>query len=522
MINKTWIFIAIILASSVQATQANILQWAKDTYNQHFDKTETAQVLDSNIKKEPMTVSLHHLPDSLVLNYRSLLQKEDYQTLNMKLDSWLQAAMNDISHEEKWFTSYSAFEYNNDHLKDLLDNWIKQYPDDYQPYLARGVYFYHLGWDARGKNWSSETSEEQFELMQEYFSMSIQDIEKALSINDQLLPAYGYLIRISMASGRDYESYQYLTKAINANPETYLVRAKYMESLTPRWGGSHTAMSTFIVLSTSDTLKNPELTKLQGLIYYDYARSNREKKAYQAAIDLYTEGLAFGENHKLYYERGITYALQGNYDKALKDYNRAIQIFPEDYSYYYRRSNAYIHMNRLDNAVKDINIALSLNPDNEDSIIRKKNLANRYTVNAYDLDQNGDYHSAMVAIKKAIDLDSTEAYNYNLKSRLHIKFNQFYQAESDIIQAINLDNKNEAYYQLLDWLLAREQRFDEIIDFWDQYIQLVPGNASAFMERGGAKYRKGDFKGAHTDAEQAKALGHPDADRAIQLAKRRM
>ncbi len=99
---------------------------------------------------------------------------------------------------------------------------------------------------------------------------------------------------------------------------------------------------------------------------------------------------------------------------------------------------------------------------------------------------------------------------------------QFPEAEKDMAKAIELDPKNMSHYKYMDWLLLQRRAFDEIIAYWDTYIELDPNNAEAYYQRSGTKYHKGTFESALADAEKAMALGHPDAKKATETIKARM
>jgi regulator of sirC expression with transglutaminase-like and TPR domain len=64
---------------------------------------------------------------------------------------------------------------------------------------------------------------------------------------------------------------------------------------------------------------------------------------------------------------------------------------------------------------------------------------------------------------------------------------------------------------LIDWLLGRENRWDEIIDYWNQYINLAPDSAKAYFERGGTYYHKGNLNLAIQDLKKACSLGLKEA-----------
>ena len=81
------------------------------------------------------------------------------------------------------------------------------------------------------------------------------------------------------------------------------------------------------------------------------------------------------------------------------------------------------------------------------------------------------------------------------------------EAIEEFKRSIEADPKLFNSYYYLDELLAANQRWDEIIDYWSRYIAVVPDNGRAYMERGGARHRKGDEQAALEDARQACKLG---------------
>ncbi len=73
----------------------------------------------------------------------------------------------------------------------------------------------------------------------------------------------------------------------------------------------------------------------------------------------------------------------------------------------------------------------------------------------------------------------------------------------------------------LDYALAREGRFQEIIPIWDTYLLRHPGDGRAWLERGGTWYHLKDLVKAREDAEQACELGVPEGCRRAEMLRRR-
>ena len=71
----------------------------------------------------------------------------------------------------------------------------------------------------------------------------------------------------------------------------------------------------------------------------------------------------------IYEFRGQTFALQSRYDKAISDFSRAIEVMdknaidPHGANPYYHRGTAWIELNEYIRAIEDFNKAIDLNPD---------------------------------------------------------------------------------------------------------------------------------------------------------------
>ena len=64
---------------------------------------------------------------------------------------------------------------------------------------------------------------------------------------------------------------------------------------------------------------------------------------------------------------------------------------------------------------------------------------------------------------------------------------------------------------MVDYLLAREKRWDEILLYWNSFLRTNPANADAFYERSGTYYHQGNLQKAIADLKKACDLGHRQA-----------
>jgi tetratricopeptide (TPR) repeat protein len=102
-----------------------------------------------------------------------------------------------------------------------------------------------------------------------------------------------------------------------------------------------------------------------------------------------------------YYNRGITYGTERDYDHAIADYTEAIRLDPQYADAFGNRANAYRDKHDLDRALADYGEALRIRPGANDYYNRG---------NAYYLKE--DYDRAIADYTEAIRLDPNFARAY--------------------------------------------------------------------------------------------------------------
>ncbi len=94
-----------------------------------------------------------------------------------------------------------------------------------------------------------------------------------------------------------------------------------------------------------------------------HARGNRYSRngAYERAIDDYNRAIEMdGAFAEAYYDRGFSFYEVARYEEALADLTRAIELNPEAAHYYGQRSLVYLFTDRLDLAQADQDMSDSL------------------------------------------------------------------------------------------------------------------------------------------------------------------
>lgn len=131
--------------------------------------------------------------------------------------------------------------------------------------------------------------------------------------------------------------------------------------------------------------------------FYQLAESCREKKNYNCAVKNYSKAIDIAPDYAdAYNNRGIVYHYKRNYDQAIRDFTRAIDLKPYfEANAYSNRGAAYKEKRNYDQAIADYDRAIELKPDYMEAY------NNRGA--AYFL--QGNYDQAIADFQKALSID---------------------------------------------------------------------------------------------------------------------
>jgi tetratricopeptide (TPR) repeat protein len=107
--------------------------------------------------------------------------------------------------------------------------------------------------------------------------------------------------------------------------------------------------------------RNADAYFSQGIAYRNKDEHDRAIADYNKAIEIDPKLAA------AYRSRGNAYADKGEYDRAIMDYTKAIEIDPKYASAYDNRCDAYLHKGEYDRAIVDCNKTIEINPKRADA-----------------------------------------------------------------------------------------------------------------------------------------------------------
>ena len=196
-----------------------------------------------------------------------------------------------------------------------------------------------------------------------------------------------------------------------------------------------------------------------------------------------------------YNNRGNAYALKGDYDLAIKDYEEAIKAKSDNSKAFYNRALAYKRKGEHDRAIADLDQALKLDPY----------YMNAFIARAQVYEKKSDYAHAVQDYDEAIKLQPNWGRAWNGRCWVKAVLGQLQAALSDCNEAIRLEPDAAADLDSRGLVYLKMDQWDSAIADYSSALRLNPRLASSLYGRGLAKLKKGDTTG-DADIAAAKAI----------------
>ncbi|MBS1794661.1 MAG: tetratricopeptide repeat protein, partial [Acidobacteria bacterium] len=220
-------------------------------------------------------------------------------------------------------------------------------------------------------------------------------------------------------------------------------------------------------------------------------------------------------NSTYYHKRGDDYFDANNFEAAIPEFTRAIQLNPNDSLAYVRRGFSYNYLGDSTSAFKDYDMALKTDPnlrneeyiacvfykkgDAADMIVDKctetvtkyKEFSLAYYKRGIAYRDLGNYEQAIRDYSEAIRLYPNFAYAYNTRAVVYIDGRKNYSAAiSDTTNAIRINpNFSSAYFNRgLSYFSL--DNYDAALADFTRAIQLTPDDYDSYYYRGRIYYEQ--------------------------------
>ena len=203
---------------------------------------------------------------------------------------------------------------------------------------------------------------------------------------------------------------------------------------------------------------------------------------------------------------------RGDYEGALKDYTKAVEMEPGNPELLNSRGKTYFDMassgkyknqekSLIDKAIKDYTEALS-----KTKITPKSNseaLSNRGAA----FGMAGMPNESIRDISESIQLDSTNKNAYANRSIAYLNTGQYEKALGDYQSYLKYEPTNFNFWYESGMVQRVMKRNEDAVKSLDRALQLNPKLGIAYLERARAKAQAGNKAGAQQDYQKAQQLG---------------
>jgi len=188
---------------------------------------------------------------------------------------------------------------------------------------------------------------------------------------------------------------------------------------------------TYALAKVSERIVSEKDEKISWL--YLRAGLYEDQDMYREAVEDYNtiEGLLSSPNINIFIDRGVCYTQLGEYDMAISDFNEGLNLRESD-RLYLRRAEALRLKGDYQSAIADCTKAIELNPMS-DYAYYKRGWAKEFV---------NDYQGALKDYTTSIELDREYVYTYFIRGRLYqLHLNQPQLAEKDFQMVLSLEEE---------------------------------------------------------------------------------
>lgn len=237
---------------------------------------------------------------------------------------------------------------------------------------------------------------------------------------------------------------------------------------------------------TGQSLDKPEDRFFRGYIYFISDEFDRAIEEFDQIAKSKTALLP----QVLQLRAFINYSRK-NYDNAISDLDKAINLQPDHAFLYALRAGVYEEKDDYDKAITDYTRAIKLEAGNVDFLIARGG--------AYKL--KADASNALADYDRALKIDPNHVSAYSARARLYVKQGDYAKAEPDFNKAVALSPDEDTYEERARFYEDRGD-YDRAISDYNAVIDLNPNNSSNFLNRGHAFFKKGELDRAIQDYDK--------------------
>ena len=210
----------------------------------------------------------------------------------------------------------------------------------------------------------------------------------------------------------------------------------------------------------------------------------------------YDLALEFNNDLKKAVNQCYAYEAQKQYELAISNCSKAIEIDSKFAVAYFNRGHAYINLKKYDQAIADFTRDIELIP------ITTRSYVNRGFVYI----QQNKYDLAIADFTKSIEINPKEGYAYFNRGLIYDRQGKKDLAIADYTKAIEIDSNNTIIYSARGNIYTLQKDYDLAIADFSKAIEIDPNYVEAYVRRGNAFADTNRFTQAIADYQKALAI----------------
>lgn len=211
-----------------------------------------------------------------------------------------------------------------------------------------------------------------------------------------------------------------------------------------------------------------------------------------------------------YFERGIAFGLNDEYEKAIADLTQAIQLNPTKAKYHNQRASRHFIQSNWPEAIVDYTTALSLKPDLSDDDVWNFTIDEAYHGRGIAYRYQGNYEAALADFAELISLQPNKISYYLDRSVIYKLKGDFERSFADLNIVQRLDPNDRTYLTLMADLHQRQGNNRAAMETYNQEVERF-GSPASYFYRGVLWKSQGNLAEAIADFEEAIKL-YPQYD----------
>ena len=236
-----------------------------------------------------------------------------------------------------------------------------------------------------------------------------------------------------------------------------------------------------------DLTKKIELEPNNFLNYMKRATAYLQSGDYNSALKDADKVVELKPDALSYSFRAIVYTLLKDYERAVKDYDKAIKLEPDNVDHYKSRAKCHFELKDYERTVKDYNKAIELDPKHRSEYEYRIKEANNKA--AESRDKSGDYNRTIEDYTKQIEQNPNDAGLYVKRALAYAELKKYNQAIRDYNKAIELKPNSAVGYLGRGTVYDELEKFDLAFQDFDKVIQIEPTTFKALYTGRGDYYK---------------------------------